>query len=244
MEDKPVDDKIFFKKRMSVEKRREQIIKTARRLFSERGFRGTTTRELAKAAGISEALLFRHFASKLDLYRAMLEDWIVPSPDDQIYEIVKLELGPERMIAGIYNLMYAVIGAVVREDTDEIQKNRLIYQSLLSDGALAKVFYDKLPKNGYNDICACMEVMYKSGEADRVVDNMYVPIAAALHMATATQIMMNRPNYLDIYEMDISTFIRNLTVCALLAFGIHIDVIHKYLPDIEKKYGAGLQPEE
>ena len=172
MEDKPVDDKIFFKKRMSVEKRREQIIKTARRLFSERGFRGTTTRELAKAAGISEALLFRHFASKLDLYHAMLEDWIVPSPDDQIYEIIKLELGPERLIAGIYNLMYAVIGAVVRKDEDEIQKNRLIYQSLLNDGALAKVFYDKLPKNGYNDICACMEVMYKSGEAERGVDNM------------------------------------------------------------------------
>ena len=42
---------------------------------------------------------------------------------------------------------------------------------------------------------------------------------------------------------DKNTFIRNLTVCALLAFGIHIDVIHKYLPDIEKKYGAGLQPE-
>lgn len=59
--------------RMSGEERREQIVRVAMRLFAERGFRGTTTREIAHAAGVSEAMIFRHFATKEDLYRAILD---------------------------------------------------------------------------------------------------------------------------------------------------------------------------
>ena len=44
--------------KLSGEERRAAIIKAVRRLFAEKGFHGTTTRELAEAAGVSEALLF------------------------------------------------------------------------------------------------------------------------------------------------------------------------------------------
>jgi TetR/AcrR family transcriptional regulator len=47
---------------MAGEDRKHQIVKVAVRLFSQRGFRGTTTKEIAQAAGISEAMVFRHFA--------------------------------------------------------------------------------------------------------------------------------------------------------------------------------------
>ena len=39
----------------------------------ERGFRGTTTKEIAQAAGVSEAIIFRHFATKEDLYTAIID---------------------------------------------------------------------------------------------------------------------------------------------------------------------------
>ena len=42
-------------------------------LFSQRGFSGTTTREIAIAAGVTEAIIFRHFATKQDLYAAILD---------------------------------------------------------------------------------------------------------------------------------------------------------------------------
>ena len=42
-------------------------------LFSQKGFSGTTTKEIAAAAGVTEAIVFRHFASKRDLYTAILE---------------------------------------------------------------------------------------------------------------------------------------------------------------------------
>ena len=52
---------------------RQQILKTSIRLFAQKGFRGTTTREIALAAGVNEVTIFRHFASKQELYTAILE---------------------------------------------------------------------------------------------------------------------------------------------------------------------------
>ena len=58
---------------MAAEDRRRQIVRVAVRLFSERGFRGTTTKEIAQAAGVSEAIIFRHFATKDELYSAIID---------------------------------------------------------------------------------------------------------------------------------------------------------------------------
>ena len=59
--------------RMAAEDRRQQILDIAVRLFSHKGFRGTTTKEIALAAGVNEAIIFRHFATKEELYRAIID---------------------------------------------------------------------------------------------------------------------------------------------------------------------------
>ena len=59
--------------RLSAEARKEAIVEAVQDVFAEKGFDGTTTRELAKAAGVSEALLYKHFPSKESLYAAMLD---------------------------------------------------------------------------------------------------------------------------------------------------------------------------
>ncbi len=59
-------------KRMSHEERRLQIISVATELFASKGFRGATTRAIAETAGVSEAIIFRHFATKEDLYDAII----------------------------------------------------------------------------------------------------------------------------------------------------------------------------
>jgi AcrR family transcriptional regulator len=58
---------------MAAEDRREQIIEVAVRLFSQKGFRGTTTKEIALAAGVNEAIIFRHFSTKSELYAAIID---------------------------------------------------------------------------------------------------------------------------------------------------------------------------
>jgi AcrR family transcriptional regulator len=59
--------------RMKAPARRLQLLETAARCFAEHGYRGTTTAMLAKAAGISEPILYRHFANKQDLFVALIE---------------------------------------------------------------------------------------------------------------------------------------------------------------------------
>lgn len=58
---------------MSSEERKTSIVDTACRLFSEKGFRGVTTRELAAAVGVTEPVLYEHFRTKRDLYNAIIE---------------------------------------------------------------------------------------------------------------------------------------------------------------------------
>lgn len=60
--------------RLTHEERRQQILDTALEVFAKQGFQGTTTKQLAEAAGVSEATIFLHFPSKEALYEAILEE--------------------------------------------------------------------------------------------------------------------------------------------------------------------------
>jgi TetR/AcrR family transcriptional regulator len=62
------------KERLSGEERRARIIDAALRFFAGKGFSGTRTRGIAELAGISETLIFQHFKTKEDLYRAALTE--------------------------------------------------------------------------------------------------------------------------------------------------------------------------
>jgi len=62
--------------RLAASERRASVLDCACRVFSEGSYRGTTTAEIARAAGVTEPVLYRHFDSKRDLYLACLvEAW-------------------------------------------------------------------------------------------------------------------------------------------------------------------------
>ncbi|PYX83549.1 MAG: TetR family transcriptional regulator, partial [Acidobacteria bacterium] len=59
--------------RLPAARRKEQILEVAASLFARRGFQGTTTRQIADAAAVNEAIVFRHFRSKEALYWGVLD---------------------------------------------------------------------------------------------------------------------------------------------------------------------------
>jgi AcrR family transcriptional regulator len=59
-------------RRLTAERRRESIVEVARHAFAARGYDGVRTQELAAAAGVSEALIYQHFATKRDLYEEVV----------------------------------------------------------------------------------------------------------------------------------------------------------------------------
>jgi AcrR family transcriptional regulator len=65
------------KGRLSAEERRADVLDTACQIFSKAGYQGATTAEIARASGVSEPILYRHFSSKRELYLACLsEAWV------------------------------------------------------------------------------------------------------------------------------------------------------------------------
>lgn len=70
---KSVDSK--KKKRMSAENRREHILSVSCDLFSKYGYDSVTTKQLAESLNCSEALIFKHFRSKEDIYLELMNEW-------------------------------------------------------------------------------------------------------------------------------------------------------------------------
>ena len=65
----------------TAEERREEILIAAEKVFAVRGLHGTPTIEIAKAAGISQAYLFRLFGTKAELFTALVQRC-----NDRIYD--------------------------------------------------------------------------------------------------------------------------------------------------------------
>ncbi|MGZ4380072.1 MAG: TetR/AcrR family transcriptional regulator [Gaiellaceae bacterium] len=86
--------------RLPAPERRQAVLDTACRIFSEGSYRGTTTAEIARESGVSEPILYRHFASKRELYLACLEAaW--KDTRTRWDERVAAELDPARWIPAI-----------------------------------------------------------------------------------------------------------------------------------------------
>src|SRR4030095_5504767 len=88
--------------RLSAEARKEAIVEAVRDVFAEKGFDGTTTRELAKAAGVSEALLYKHFPRKESLYTAMCDACAKGPTFAQFNRILALKPSTSTLVLMVY----------------------------------------------------------------------------------------------------------------------------------------------
>lgn len=96
--------------RLSAPDRRQVVLDTACRVFFKKSYRAATTAEIARAAGITEPILYRHFGSKRDLYVACLEEaW------RQFHEFAEdaLETNPAGCLGAIADA-YVAKGAKLR----------------------------------------------------------------------------------------------------------------------------------
>src|SRR3954464_6334871 len=106
--------------KLTSEERRAAIIKAVRRLFAEKGFHGTTTRELAEAAEVSEALLFKHFPNKEALFAAMKLSCC--TQDIQKFERLKaLKPSASTLVLMVHHLVSVIVPGGARQEDQAIQ---------------------------------------------------------------------------------------------------------------------------
>src|SRR5262252_6729400 len=128
--------------RLDGDERRRMIVTAAVPLFARKGFAGTTTKELAEAAGISEALLFRHFPSKKNLYGEILR--LGCEGDPALERLAALEPSTATLVQmTVFMVRYFLLGAGVdRAEMDA--RLRLVLHSFLEDGEYARELYDRV----------------------------------------------------------------------------------------------------
>src|SRR5271170_797173 len=92
--------------RLDGEERHKAIVEAAMPLFARTGFGGTTTKQIAEAAGISEALLFKHFPTKSALYQDMLRSGC--SADPALARLETLEPSTRTLIHMMHFMVHHV----------------------------------------------------------------------------------------------------------------------------------------
>jgi AcrR family transcriptional regulator len=149
--------------RMKGPDRRAAIVDAAIHLFAEKGFHGATTRGLAHALGVTEPILYQHFATKSELYSAIIEvksreglrrwsGWApLPETDDD---------------QGLFSNLAGLILQNYEEDPDFM---RLLLFSALERHELADLFYDRQMQQFYDGVAAYIQRRIDAG-AFRAVD--------------------------------------------------------------------------
>jgi AcrR family transcriptional regulator len=121
--------------------RKLAILRAATPVFARLGRDGATTKEIAKAAGISEALLYKHFQGKEALY-AELENHCVAANAVGSRLFKGATPSTETLVTGVALLVQAVFLGIGARESHEDSK-RLVTSSLLGDGHFAKAFLDR-----------------------------------------------------------------------------------------------------
>src|SRR5438270_2202347 len=112
--------------RLSSGERRAAIIRAVRRVFAEKGFVGATTRELADAAGVSEALLFKHFPNKEALFSAMQLSCCSEQDQGRIERLKALEPSASTLVLMVHFLINRLVGECPSRGEQQTVQNRLM----------------------------------------------------------------------------------------------------------------------
>jgi AcrR family transcriptional regulator len=145
--------------RMAGEQRRLQILRVAMRLFSQRGFRGTTTKEIALAAGVSEAMVFRHFATKEALYRAILDHKACSHNEMDPLQLVAAAVDRKDDRAVFEGI---ALNALNQHECDP-EFQRLLLHSALEQHELAQMFWDTFVRRVYQELSAYIRQRQRDG---------------------------------------------------------------------------------
>lgn len=86
-------------KRLTADRRRQQLLDVALALFAARGFNDTTMDDIAEAAGVTKPLLYQHFVSKRALYLELV-DAVAQRMLDAIGKAVASATGPRQQVEG------------------------------------------------------------------------------------------------------------------------------------------------
>lgn len=151
-------------RRLAHADRRSSILEAATIAFAARGYEGARTLEIAQAAEVSEALLYRHFPSKEALYSAVLERLI--EQQDNNFAVLQL---PEPSTRGLVETLWRYFEACVRNPPTSRASvgQRILLLSLAGDGEHAGMLYERAQALGAEAFRRAIDAARREGNLER-----------------------------------------------------------------------------
>lgn len=212
------------RKRVSSQERRELILQAVIPVFAEKGFHGATTKSLAEAAGVSEALLYKHFPSKESLYSGIFLRHLDEKTQNPATQELLSEPASTRKLIRLLSLLHRDIA-----ESEDPCLARLMAQSLLSDGAFAQTVLDTFEQNFMHLFVESLEAAHRSGDLSPGSDSSRLPIWFTHHLAVTFKLLSLPPRNLITYGKDRRSVSEEALRFCLRGIGIRPSAIEDHL---------------
>jgi len=153
------------RKRMTRTNRKQAILEAASPLFAQNGFHGTSVRDIARAADVSEALLYKHFPSKEVMYDEML-DYAGAVSATALDKLQDMQPDTETLVVHIYFLVRVILFEVPGLQEQQRLHERLLFRSLLGDIKYARTHFRNIQDILVDSISACLEAAIEAGDVE------------------------------------------------------------------------------
>jgi AcrR family transcriptional regulator len=214
--------------KLTSEARRTEIISRVRRVFAEKGFHGTTTRELAAAAGVSEALLFKHFPNKEALYSAMQLFCCNADDPEKVERIKALEPKTSTLVMIVHMMVARTVGSEPISHEDGAIHHRLMLRSMLEDGEFARLFFQRTMPCWVSKVEECLQASIAAGEA---FGGPVCPKIGALfiyHLARTVMLSLLPATPIADYGLGREKLVEQIVWFALRGLGVRDEAIAQY----------------
>ena len=205
--------------RLSAEQRREAIVRAALPLFARKGFANTTTRELADAAGVSEALLYKHFPSKESLY-AEIQNTGCKDKDHGLEKLASVEPSTSALVHIVYYLLRTIVMGKPGDTISWETKHRMILNSCLEDGEFTRLLYENRFSCCFNKVQACLTAAEAAGDIVKSPISRQNRVRFAHHLAAMIAVNHLPENPVIDYQVDREELLHQVVWFVLRGVGL------------------------
>jgi AcrR family transcriptional regulator len=213
--------------RLTSEERRQAIVDAVKGVFAEKGFDGTTTRELANAAGVSEALLYKHFPSKESLYAAMLDACAKGATFAEFKRILALEPSGSTLVMMVHFIISRFVQGRTA-DRDKAVLDRLAVRSLLEDAQFVRLAHKKFTGAWIVKFEQCLKAAAIAGELHESSVRRDLRAWLVHHIAFALMLHLHPKVPAVDYKLSREALVEQAVWFALLGAGLKVEAIKRY----------------
>lgn len=224
----------MVKKRLSAEERKMAILKAAVPLFASQGFNGTTTKQLADAAQVSEALLYKYFPSKQEIYRS-LREVCFKEKRNMFAGHCGREPSTECLMLQVYTLVFIILQEGTFSDIDQKTMRRLMAHSFLEDGEFAKDVLTHFEKSFRPCFEANLQAAEKSNDLNFTAKSEFLNMWFVHHLTVGFGLLHKIVDY----QINSEETITRIVEFSLRGLGLKESAIQKYYKP--KKFKEKLQ---